>query len=130
MNIEYTYTITRVDSSLKTMEVVYSSEGRQTMHVGARLPYEGESLETIIDMHAPVAFWREQTKNVVVPEVGLQGTILNEAPKPITELEEQINVNNNAEMWEYLKFEKDVAKALVKFGVLQEDPTVIPTAEL
>jgi hypothetical protein len=130
MNIEYTYTIISVNSALKTMEIMYSSEGHQTMHVGARLPYEGESLETVIDMHAPVAFWREQTKNVIVPEVGLQGTILNEAPNSITELENQSNADANAEMWQDLSFEKNVAKALVKFGVLQEDPTAIPTVEL
>ena len=129
MNIEYTYTIISVDSELKTMEVVYSSEGHQTMHVGARLPYEGETLETIIDMHAPVSFWREQKKNVVVPEVGLQGTILNEAPNPLTSLEEQGSTAANAEMWQALRFEKDVAKVLVKFGVLQEDPTAIPVSE-
>jgi hypothetical protein len=57
------------------MEVVYSSEGRQTMHIGARLPYEGESLEAVIAMYAPVAYWREQELSVVVPEVGATGVL-------------------------------------------------------
>ena len=34
----------------------------------------------------------------------------------------------NAEMWAAQQFESQVAKALVKFGVLTEDPTVIPVS--
>ena len=75
MSIQYTYEIIKVDQAARVMEVVYSSEGRQTMHIGARLPFEGESLEAIIEMYAPVAYWREQELPVVVPEVGTTGVI-------------------------------------------------------
>jgi len=34
--------------------------------------------------------------------------------------------NQNAEMWREIKFEQSVAKALVKFGVLESDPTTKP----
>ena len=75
MTIEYTYQIIAVDEAARCMEVVYSSEGRQTLHIGARLPYEGESLEAVIQMYAPVAYWREQETAVVVPQVGITGTV-------------------------------------------------------
>lgn len=36
----------------------------------------------------------------------------------------------NLKMWADLQFEKDVAKTLVKFGLLESDPTAIPVNEL
>lgn len=41
---------------------------------------------------------------------------------------EQEQAEANAKMWAELKFEQDVAKALVKFGVLESDPTQIPVS--
>jgi hypothetical protein len=80
MNIQYTYQIIAVDQTARCMEVVYSSEGRQTMHIGARLPFEGESLEAVIQTYAPVAYWREQELPVVPPEIGTKGVITLEEP--------------------------------------------------
>lgn len=70
MSIEYTYEIVKVDKSARVMEVVYTAEGRQTMHIGARLPYVGESLESVVQMYSPVAYWLEQEAEVVVPALG------------------------------------------------------------
>jgi hypothetical protein len=84
MNITYTYEIINVDQAARCMEVVYSSEGRQTMHIGARLPFEGESLKAVIQMYAPVALWREQEVVVVAPEQGTSGTITETDPMPPT----------------------------------------------
>jgi hypothetical protein len=84
MNITYTYKIIKVDEAARCMEVVYSANGHQTMHIGARLPYEGESLEAVIKMYAPVPFWVELATPVVVPQVGLTGIIVPE-PEPIVE---------------------------------------------
>ena len=83
MSISYTYEIIKVDPQARVMEVVYSSPGRQTMHIGARLPYVGESLEAVIDMFSPVAFWREQEAEVVVPELG-SGQAVPPEVQPLT----------------------------------------------
>jgi hypothetical protein len=128
VSFEYTYEVINVNVEAKTMEVVYTSEGRQPMHVGTRLPYEGENIEAVIQMYAPVAYWREQQTKTVVPEVGTKGVITDEElARPIAPtFEEQATAAANAEMWKELMFQQDVAKALVKFGLLQENPTVIP----
>ena len=76
MNITYSYQIINVDEQARCMEVVYASEGRQTMHIGARLPYEGEQLEDVIKAFAPVRLWEEAEMSVIVPEVGLSGEIV------------------------------------------------------
>jgi len=75
MSIQYTYEVISVDEAARCMEIVYSSEGRQTMHIGARLPFEGESLEAVVDMYAPVENWLEQEQSVIVPDVGVKGVI-------------------------------------------------------
>ena len=75
MSITYTYEIIAVDEAARCMEVVYSAEGHQTMHIGARLPFEGESLENVIKAFAPVSLWIELATPVVAPQVGVTGTI-------------------------------------------------------
>jgi len=80
MSITYNYEIIAVDQAARCMEVVYTSEGRQTMHIGARLPYEGEELEAVIAMYSPVVYWLEQERAIQVPQVGTSGTIV---PSPM-----------------------------------------------
>jgi hypothetical protein len=82
MSITYSFEIVAVDQAARCMEIVYTADGHQTMHIGARLPYEGETLEQIVRMHEPVRYWEEQMLPVVVPQVGLTGTL---APIPIPE---------------------------------------------
>lgn len=83
MSIDYTYEVIAVNEAARCMEVVYSSTGRQTMHIGARLPYEGETLEAVVRMYSPVAYWLEQEAKVVVPEVGTSGQIVVVPEEPI-----------------------------------------------
>lgn len=81
MSIEYTYEITAVDEAARCMEVLYTSPGREPRLVGARLPYEGEDLEALIHSYSPVRYWEEQEAAVVVPQVGLKGTVTPVQPQ-------------------------------------------------
>lgn len=83
MNITYTYQIINVDAQARCMEVVYTSEGRQTMHIGARLPFAGEALEDVIKAFAPVRLWEEADMAVVVPKAGVRGQIVIVPEEPI-----------------------------------------------
>ena len=75
MSIAYNYEIISVDEAARCMEVIYSAEGHQTMHISARLPFEGESLEDVIKAFAPVPLWTELATPVVAPQVGTTGTV-------------------------------------------------------
>jgi hypothetical protein len=75
MNIEYTYEIFSVNTEARCMEVVYTSEGNPTMHIGARLPYEGETVEAIVEMYAPVRYWEELKTPVVEVSPGQTGSV-------------------------------------------------------
>lgn len=79
MSITYTYEIIKVDEAARCMEIVYTAEGHQTMHVGARLPFDGESLEDVVKAFAPVALWTDLARAVQVPSVGAQGTVAPES---------------------------------------------------
>jgi hypothetical protein len=86
MSIQYTYEIIKVDEAARCMEVVYSAEGHQTMHIGARLPFEGEALEDVIKAFAPVPLWLELATPVTVPRVGAAGTVTPEPETPVSEM--------------------------------------------
>lgn len=73
--INYTYEITAVNEEARCMEIIYSSEGRETMHVGARLPFDGEQLEDIVRMYAPIQYWIEKELPVATPAVGASGAL-------------------------------------------------------
>lgn len=87
----------------------------------------GEKLEQIIQSMAPT--WlleREQSLAVEVANTTTIESLVQPLPEPVVveTLESQ-----NAAMWADLAFEQNVAKTLVKFGVLETDPTVIPVSE-
>lgn len=75
MSINYTYKIIAVDEAARCMEIVYTASGHQLMHISARLPYKDESVEAVIRMYAPIAYWLEQIRPVLVPVVGESGVI-------------------------------------------------------
>jgi hypothetical protein len=76
MSIEYKYTVVQVDEAARCMEVIYEAAGHQTMRIGVRLPFEGELLEDVIKMFAPVQMWLDMAAAVLVPEVGASGVIV------------------------------------------------------
>lgn len=73
--ITYTYEITRVDPESKAMDIVYTSPQFGTILVGARMPWEGETVEDIVRSFEPVRYWVEQTLNVADVPVGAGGTV-------------------------------------------------------
>lgn len=80
-DITYNYEIISVDEVSRSMIVLYTSETYGTMQVGARLPFEGETLEQVIAMFSPVAEWRVRDIPVVVPQVGAGGQLTDAAPQ-------------------------------------------------
>ena len=83
MSIKYSYEIISVDEAARCMEVVYSADGHETMHISARLPYDGESLESVLTMYSPVNLWLEKVQTVVAPQVGNKGEVdLTPPPAP------------------------------------------------
>jgi hypothetical protein len=94
----------------------------------------GEALDNYVQGFIPTWFIERQTQinagisNVEVLKALVEQTATVEVPTALTP--EQLQEQANQKMWAQLQFEQNVAKALVKFGVLESDPTVIPVQGL
>lgn len=73
--ISYTYEITRVDPDAKAMDILYTSPEYGTTLVGARMPWDGETVEQIAQMYSPVRNWIERTLPVASVSVGAAGDL-------------------------------------------------------
>ncbi len=71
----YAYEITSVDPEHKVMTVVYTSDTFGTLEVCARLPYEGESLETVLSAYSPAAGWARSLLPVASVSAGVSGEL-------------------------------------------------------
>ena len=94
IDITYTYEIIAVDEAARCMEVVYTSETHGVMHIGARLPFEGETLEQVIAMFAPVQEWRLREMAVAAPVVGASGELTDAEPAPLSP-EDQVRLERD-----------------------------------
>jgi hypothetical protein len=94
MSITYTYEIISVDQAARCMEVVYTSERNPTMHIGARLPYEGETVEAVVEMYAPLRYWEEQKTPTVAVSIGQSGTISPSTVDPRTAAANAVHSRN------------------------------------
>jgi len=81
MSINFTYEIASVDEQARVMEVVYRSDGKQEMRISARLPYDGESLDDVIQSFSPVPLWKESELTVSAPVVGATGSLAEPIPQ-------------------------------------------------
>lgn len=77
------YKITRVDPDAKAMDILYTSPDYGTMLVGARMPWENETVDMIAAMFSPLRSWVEQTLPVAAVSAGLTGEVaVNSAGSP------------------------------------------------
>lgn len=87
MRVDYTYSIINVNESARSMEIVYQSPEHGVLHVGARLPWEGETVEDIVRMYNPSLYWLEQTRSTVPVQEGITGSQsigIGEPDEPLT----------------------------------------------
>lgn len=136
-----TYTITKFDVENKILVVSFDDGGWAEIRLVTPLPKNIEELEKLIaQFSAPVEAIEAQQNpdadlSYIDSVIGVQRTcprmslFNNELlDSQITEIDP--NSQANAEMWADVQFQKKVASALIKFGLLQDDPTLIPTATL
>jgi hypothetical protein len=85
------------------------------MHVGARLPYEGEQLESVVAMYAPVAFWSDQDATVVDVEVGTTGEYIPPTPIEPTLQSKKAEKLSEIAQWRYAKESSGIELSGVAF---------------
>lgn len=126
------YQIIRATPEIGQIEVLYK-EGDKPVGVyaidvpivdGAFLT--GDALREEIMHRAPT--WAIQREQEVATATGFDQIVALVQPLPVDELTSE--AQENAAMWEQVQFEKKTAKALIKFGLLQTDPTEIGVTPL
>lgn len=75
MSIKYNYEIVSVDAVNRCMEVRYTADGHKEINISTRLPFEDELLESVIREFAPIPLWISLKTPVIVPEIGVSGTV-------------------------------------------------------
>jgi hypothetical protein len=70
-----TFEITAVNEQQRCMEVVFRATGQPEVLVGARMPFEGEDLNTLVASFAPIGHWEDLAKQVVPVAVGATGVV-------------------------------------------------------
>lgn len=95
--IEYAYQVIGVNEEHKSMEIVYSSEGRQTIHVIASLPLVGQTVEEVIRQWVPMVNWLAEEQVFGTAEIGVQGNGAVQLPQEPTTAEIAIG-RRNAEL--------------------------------
>jgi hypothetical protein len=96
MQINYVYKVLSANTETRTMEVKYTSAEFGEMHIYARLPYEGETLEAVIQQYSPVAYWREKATAVQTIDLETAFGVINYSDEPsINDRADQVRALRN-----------------------------------
>lgn len=123
--IAYTFEVVSTDTASKTMEVRYSAAGLSTLTVSAPLPVVGQDINEVISAYAPIGFWDQETAVVQTVTVGHAGSLSFDKNPPAIITSGPAEVSPEVlKAQAQIAFEKKLAAALIKFGLLTTDPTV------
>lgn len=126
------YQIVRAAAETGQIDVLYKNDGNVLGIYAIDVPIvdgaflTGDTLHSEIMHRAPV--WVAQRGQEVAAATGFADilALVQPLPQPEVTPEEQANLD----MWSSVDFESKLAKVLVKFGVLQSDPTTVQTTKL
>lgn len=126
------YQIIRATPEIGQIEVLYKEGEKRLGAYAIDVPVvdgaflTGDALHQEIMHRAPT--WLNQREQDVATAVGFDQ--IAALVQPLTEDEATSEQQANTAMWARIAFEKQVAATLVKFGVLETDPTTIETTTL
>jgi hypothetical protein len=126
------YQIIRATPEIGQIEVLYK-EGEKLLGTYAiDVPVVDGAFLTVEALHEEIMHraptWATQREQEVATASGFDS--ISALVVPLVEVEPNAEAAANAAMWEKVEFEKKVAKALVKFGLLETDPTEIEVTQL
>jgi hypothetical protein len=130
------YQIIRAAPEIGQIEVLYKDGNQPVGAYAIDVPVvdgaflTGDALHNEIMHRAPT--WVSQRAQEVASATGFSQIVALVQPLPVDEqtAEQTSEQQANAAMWAQVEYEKKLAKALVKFGVLSSDPTEIPVTGL
>ena len=129
------YQITSANAEIGQIEVLYKQDGVAIAAYAIDVPVVDGAFLTVAELDVEIQHraptWLEVRKQEVITATGFD--VINALVQPVTEQdtsEADIGKAANAAMWAQVNYEKKLAAALVKFGVLSVDPTSIEVSTL
>jgi len=143
--INYTYEVTRVDPETKSMDITYRSEQYGVMTVGARMPWDGESVEDVVRMFSPVTLWLESEKPTGQVWLGYSGSLSDNVagtapgPRSVTKIAlvrtmRDVDYDGTLTLWDKCKQMLDTADEqtqedwLMASNIMEDDPVFVAMA--
>ena len=125
------YQIIRANAKIGQIEVAYKDTNQNIVGIYAiDVPVVDGNFLTVDELHKEIIH-RAPTGAVTREQEVKTATGFNQIMALVQPMNESDPVaEENARMWEQFAFEQRIATILVKFGVLQSDPTEIPTERL
>jgi hypothetical protein len=126
------YKIIRAHEEIGQIEVAYLNGSDVVGIYAIDVPVEngafivGQQLEDLIQLQAPVWLTQRQSNVAAASNFHQIQSLVEELPAPLRDPQAEANMI----MWDETNLESQVAKVLVKFGVLESDPTTIQVAKL
>lgn len=126
------YQIIRATPEIGQIEVLYKEGDKSVAAYAIDVPVvdgaflTGDALHNEIMHRAPT--WVSQRAQEVATATGFDQIIALVQPLPVDELTSEQQAN--AAMWAQIEFDKKAAKSLVRFGLLESDPTEIGVTQL
>lgn len=126
------YQIINANADIGQIEVLYKQNGVHLAVYAIDVPIidgaylTGEALHAEIMHRAPT--WVTTRQRETMTALGFDE--IQALVKPLEIPEVSADAKANEEMWEQVAYEQKLAKALVKFGLLESDPTEIGVTKL
>lgn len=126
------YQIIRATPEAGQIEVLYKDDGKPVGVYAIDVPVvdgaflTGDALHNEIMHRAPL--WVGQREREIKSASGFDSIVALVQPLELEDLTSEAQAN--AEMWAQQAYEQKLAKALVKFGLLETDPTGIGVTQL
>lgn len=95
--IEYSYEIINTYIENNSMEILFTSPGRQPINVICTQPLEGQPLEDVIKSWAPIQHWLNSEVTFMSVPLGITGTGVYQIPEPPTQ-EDNARIRRNNEL--------------------------------
>ena len=121
------FTIVKAHADIGQIEVAYTCDGKNLGVVTIDVPIidgafiSGSVLNAEIRSRAPT--WLDTRKEEVSTAAGFDQIEASVSTAPI--FTGRTEAMNHADMWAQVAYEKKLVVALIKFGVLQTDPTSV-----
>jgi hypothetical protein len=76
----YTYEVVETSTEKRTITVLYTSEGRESVTTEIRYPYVGEDLDLLLQRYSPVTKWVDDERTLGEVVLGTKKEIIAHFP--------------------------------------------------